>query len=141
MPDIDKASYASFQSDRARIFIWRASTDYGAADSILIRFGGGVVDALDMDNVKNPVGGWLREVEQHYRFAKDEPVLRDGLLFYVIAFTRCEDSEEILCSGRLYIESERQVFFHTATTTKIDSLFRTIVHRERVLRQAGWSSP
>ncbi len=59
-------------------------------------------------------------------------MLRDGLLFYVIAFTRCEDSEEIPCSGRLYIESERQVLFHAATTTKIDSLFRTIVHRERV---------
>lgn len=104
--DIDKASYTSFQSDRARIFKGRASTDYGAADSILIRFRGGVVGALDMDIVKNPFAGvWLRDVERHYRFAMGEPVLRDGLFFYVITFTQTEDSEEILYSGRLYIES------------------------------------
>lgn len=105
--DINKASYTSFQSDRARIFKGRASTDYRAADSILIRFRGGVVAALDMDNVKNPFAGvWLREVERHYRFAMGEPVLRDGLFFYVITFTQIDGSEEILYSGRLYIESE-----------------------------------
>lgn len=105
--DINKAFYTSFQSDRARIFKGRASTDYRAADSILIRFRGGVVAALDMDNVKNPFAGvWLREVERHYRFAMGEPVLRDGLFFYVITFTQIDGSEEILYSGRLYIESE-----------------------------------
>lgn len=105
--DINKASYTSFQSDRARIFKGRASTDYRAADSILIRFRGGVVAALDMDNVKNPFAGvWLREVERHYRFAMGEPVLRDGLFFYVITFSQIEGPEEILYSGRLYIESE-----------------------------------
>lgn len=105
--DINKASYTSFQSDRARIFKGRASTDYRAADSILIRFRGGVVAALDMDNVKNPFAGvWLREVERHYRFAMGEPVLRDGLFFYVVTFTQIDGSEEILYSGRLYIESE-----------------------------------
>lgn len=105
--DINKASYTSFQSDRARIFKGRASTDYRAADSILIRFRGGVVAALDMDNVKNPFAGvWLREVERHYRFAMSEPVLRDGLFFYVVTFTQIDGSEEILYSGRLYIESE-----------------------------------
>lgn len=104
--DINKASYTSFQSDRARIFKGRASTDYRAADSILIRFRGGVVAALDMDNVKNPFAGvWLREVERHYRFGMGEPVLRDGLFFYVITFTQIDGSEEILYSGRLYIES------------------------------------
>lgn len=104
--DINKASYTSFQSDRARIFKGRASTDYRAADSILIRFRGGVVAALDMDNVKNPFAGvWLREVERHYRFAMGEPVLRDGLFFYVVTFTQIDGSEEILYSGRLYIES------------------------------------
>lgn len=105
--DINKASYTSFQNDRARIFKGRASTDYRAADSILIRFRGGVVAALDMDNVKNPFAGvWLREVERHYRFAMGEPVLRDGLFFYVITFSQIEGPEEILYSGRLYIESE-----------------------------------
>lgn len=104
--DINKASYTSFQGDRARIFKGRASSDYGAADSILIRFRGGVVAALDMDNVKNPFAGvWLREVERHYRFAMGEPVLRDGLFFYVVTFTQIDGSEEILYSGRLYIES------------------------------------
>lgn len=104
--DINKASYTSFQSDRARVFKGRASTDYRAADSILIRFRGGVVAALDMDNVKNPFAGvWLREVERHYRFAMGEPVLRDGLFFYVVTFTQIDGSEEILYSGRLYIES------------------------------------
>lgn len=104
--DINKASYTSFQSDRARIFKGRASSDYRAADSILIRFRGGVVAALDMDNVKNPFAGvWLREVERHYRFAMGEPVLRDGLFFYVVTFTQIDGSEEILYSGRLYIES------------------------------------
>lgn len=104
--DINKASYTSFQSDRARIFKGRASTDYRAADSILIRFRGGVVAALDMDNVKNPFAGvWLREVERHYRFAMGEPVLRDGLFFYVVTFSQIDGSEEILYSGRLYIES------------------------------------
>ncbi len=104
--DINKASYTSFQSDKARIFKGRASTDYRAADSILIRFRGGVVAALDMDNVKNPFAGvWLREVERHYRFAMGEPVLRDGLFFYVVTFTQIDGSEEILYSGRLYIES------------------------------------
>lgn len=99
--DINKASYTSFQSDRARIFKGRASTDYRAADSILIRFRGGVVAALDMDNVKNPFAGvWLREVERHYRFAMGEPVLRDGLFFYVVTFTQIDGSEEILYSGR-----------------------------------------
>lgn len=104
--DINKASYTSFQNDRARIFKGRASTDYRAADSILIRFRSGVVAALDMDNVKNPFAGvWLREVERHYRFAMGEPVLRDGLFFYVVTFTQIDGSEEILYSGRLYIES------------------------------------
>lgn len=104
--DINKASYTSFQNDRARIFKGRASTDYRAADSILILFRGGVVAALDMDNVKNPFAGvWLREVERHYRFAMGEPVLRDGLFFYVVTFTQIDGSEEILYSGRLYIES------------------------------------
>lgn len=105
--DINKASYTSFQGDRARIFKGRASSDYGVADSILIRFRGGVVAALDMDNVKNPFAGvWLNEVNLHYRFAMAEPVVRDGLFFYVITFTQAEGSEDILYSGRLYVESE-----------------------------------
>lgn len=42
----------------------------------------------------------------HYRFAMAEPVVRDGLFFYVITFTQAEGSEDILYSGRLYVESE-----------------------------------
>ncbi len=104
--DINKAPYRSVRPDQAKIYKGRSSTDYRPADSLVIRFQGGVNSALNLDMVKNPFAGvWLSELKSCYLFSMEQPVMRDGESFYVIAFTQREDAEDILYSGRVYIES------------------------------------
>ncbi len=104
--DINKAPYTSFRADQARIYKGRSSTDYSPVDSLVIRFQGGVSSALNLDVVKNPFAGvWLSALKSYYLFSMEQPVLRDGESFYVIAFTQPEGAEDILYSGRVYIES------------------------------------
>lgn len=52
--DIYKASYRSYNTDQSRIYIGRKATDISPRDTVLLKFQGGISDALLLDIAKNP---------------------------------------------------------------------------------------
>ena len=52
--DVYKASYRSYSNDQARIYIGRKATDISPRDTVLLKFQGGISDALMLDIAKNP---------------------------------------------------------------------------------------
>jgi len=52
--DVYKASYRSYSNDQARIYIGRKATDISPRDTVLLKYQGGIHDALMLDIAKNP---------------------------------------------------------------------------------------
>ena len=105
--DIDKAPYYSVVSDKAAIYKGRGNLNYDASDSLAINFQGGIVSALNYDQVHDPFAGVsLRELDDTYDFSLEPPVLMDDKLFQVVRFDQKPGSDDILYRGRIFIESE-----------------------------------
>ena len=105
--DIDKAPYYSVVADRAAIYKGRGNLNYDSTDSLAVNFQGGIVSALDYDQVHEPFAGVsLRELDELYDFSMEPPVLMDDKMFQVVHFDQKAGSEEILYRGRVFIESE-----------------------------------
>ncbi len=107
--DIYKASYRSYSNDQSRIYIGRKATDISPRDTVLLKFQGGISDALMLDIAKNPeivFGTDGTEYEYHI----------DGLIsinnepHYVISFTPREGIPHILFRGTIYLEAQSLAF-------------------------------
>ncbi|MBR1576569.1 MAG: carboxypeptidase-like regulatory domain-containing protein [Bacteroidales bacterium] len=105
--DVDKAPYSGFQSDRAAIYKGRGSKNFQAADSLFVKFQGGITGTLRGDIVKDPfIGTSLASAPDYYTMSIEGSTTLDGRDCIILAFHEKPGQEEILFDGRLFIDSE-----------------------------------
>ncbi len=105
--DIDKAPYGSYRNDRIGIYKGRGSQNYDATDTLFIKYQGGVISILQIDQAKSPFAmAYVSEIHSIYYF-KNEPVEMMGdRMYYVVSFQQKPEVETIYMRGRLFIDSE-----------------------------------
>lgn len=109
--DIDKAPYGSFQVDRVGIYKGRGSLNYDSSDTLFIRYQGGVVSILEIDQAKNPFALVSTIDVPHYYEFKSEPAEFLGeRMYYVVSFNQKPGLEDIYMRGKVYIDSESLAF-------------------------------
>lgn len=109
--DIDKAPYIGFQSDRIGIYKGRGSQNYDTTDTLFIKYQGGVVGILQIDQAKNPFANvYLTEIQNNYDFKMEPVEYLDQRMFYVVSFNQKPHLDQILMRGRVYIDSESLAF-------------------------------
>lgn len=107
--DVYKASYRSYNNDQSRIYIGRKATDISPRDTVLLKFQGGISDALLLDIAKNPeivFGTEGAEYEYHIEGLiniNDKP-------HYIISFTPRPGITDILFRGTIYLEARSLAF-------------------------------
>ncbi len=105
--DIYKASYATLQSDRLRIYKGRKSMDTDKIDTLLIRYQGGATTMLWLDLVKNRNEGLFDEnFLTDYTFSYEGMETIDDKLLYVVGFNQKITIAEPLYRGRIYIDPQ-----------------------------------
>lgn len=107
--DIYKSSYSSINSDQARIYIGRKATDISPRDTVLLKFQGGISDALMLDIAKNPeivfgING------ADYSFHIDGLINYNNRPHYAISFAPLESIRDILFRGTIYLEAHSLAF-------------------------------
>lgn len=105
--DIDKSAYVGYSSDRVGIYKGRGCTNYDSSDTLFVKFQGGILTALELDQVKHPFAGVeMEELMATYHFAMDGETTYDGRTFYKVLFKPNDNVKEILFKGILYIDME-----------------------------------
>lgn len=105
--DIDKAPYGSYRADRAGIYKGRGSQNYDSSDTLFIKYQGGVISILQIDQAKNPFACVnIQDLGQNYDFQLEPVTFMGTRAYYVIRFNQKKDVEEMLMRGRVFIDSE-----------------------------------
>ncbi len=107
--DVYKASYRSYSNDQARIYIGRKATDISPRDTVLLKFQGGISDALMLDIAKNPEIVFGTDGTE-YTFHIEGLININDKPHYIISFKPNEGIEEILFRGRIYLDAESLAF-------------------------------
>lgn len=107
--DVYKASYRSYNNDQARIYIGRKATDITPRDTILLKFQGGISDALMLDIAKNPEIVFGTDASE-YSFHIEGLINFNNKPHYKISFSPLSEVEEILFRGSIYLEYETLAF-------------------------------
>ena len=103
--DVYKANYRSYTNDQARIYIGRKATDISPRDTVLLKFQGGISDALLLDIAKNPEIVFGTDGSD-YTFHIEGLININNKPHYKIKFEPYPTNEEILFRGNIYIEYE-----------------------------------
>lgn len=106
--DIYKASYQSYNTDQAKIYIGRKATDISPRDTVMVKFVGGINGALLLDIAKYPEYVF-DENGDYYDYAINGLTHINDKLHYVISFVP-RFSEEILYRGKIYLEAQSLAF-------------------------------
>ena len=107
--DIDKAPYGSFRNDKAGIYKGRGSQNYDSTDTLFIKYQGGVVSILQIDQAKNPFAMVnIQDIGKYYDFSLEPSTFLGSRLYYVVRFEQRLDNDEdlILMRGRVFIDGE-----------------------------------
>jgi len=107
--DVYKASYRSYSNDQARIYIGRKATDISPRDTVLLKFQGGISDALMLDIAKNPEIVFGTDGTE-YTFHIEGLININDKPHYIISFKPHEGIEEILFRGSIYLDAESLAF-------------------------------
>ena len=107
--DIYKASYRSYVSDQARIYIGRKATDISPRDTVLLKYQGGISDALMLDIAKNP-GIVFGEDGSEYNYQIEGLININNKPHYIINFKPNEWIEDILFRGTIYLDASTLAF-------------------------------
>ncbi len=107
--DIYKASYKSYSNDQARIYIGRKATDISPRDTVLMKFQGGISDALSLDIAKNPEIVFGTDGSE-YTFHIEGLININNKPHYKIYFEPQSYTDEILFRGTIYLEYESLAF-------------------------------
>lgn len=107
--DVYKASYRSYSNDQARIYIGRKATDISPRDTVLLKFQGGISDALLLDIAKNPEIVFGTEGEE-YSFHIEGLININNKPHYIITFKPNEGIEDILFRGTIYLDAATLAF-------------------------------
>ena len=105
--DIDKAPYGSYRADRIGIYKGRGSQNYDSTDTLFIKYQGGAVSILQIDQAKNPFAAVpIQDIGTKYDFSLEPTTFLGTRAFYVVRFNQKKYVEEILMRGRVFIDSE-----------------------------------
>lgn len=107
--DVYKASYRSYNSDQARIYIGRKATDITPRDTVLLKFQGGISDALMLDITKNPEIVFGTDASE-YIFHIEGLINFNNKPHYKINFSPLFEVEDILFRGTIYLDYESLSF-------------------------------
>lgn len=107
--DVYKASYRSYSNDQARIYIGRKATDITPRDTVLLKFQGGISDALMLDIAKNPEIVFGTDADE-YAFHIEGLININDKPHYMISFLPHPGTDEILFRGTIYLEAESLAF-------------------------------
>lgn len=107
--DIYKASYRSYNNDQARIYIGRKATDVTPRDTVLLKFQGGISDALMVDIAKNPEIVFGSDGAE-YNFHIEGLININNKPHYIIDFSPTAGIEEILFRGTIYLDAATLAF-------------------------------
>ena len=107
--DVYKASYRSYNNDQSRIYIGRKATDITPRDTVLLKFQGGISDALMLDIAKNPEIVFGTDGSE-YNFHIEGLINFNNKPHYRISFTPLSMIEDILFRGTIYLEHETLAF-------------------------------
>lgn len=107
--DIYKASYRSYNNDQARIYIGRKATDITPRDTVLLKFQGGISDALMVDIAKNPEIVFGTDGAE-YNFHIEGLININNKPHYIIDFSPTAGIEEILFRGTIYLDAATLAF-------------------------------
>lgn len=107
--DVYKASYRSYSNDQARIYIGRKATDISPRDTVLLKFQGGISDALMLDIAKNPEVVFGTDGSE-YSFHIDGLININNKPHYIISFNPIAGIEDILFRGIIYLNAESLAF-------------------------------
>ncbi len=107
--DVYKASYQSYSNDQARIYIGRKATDISPRDTVLLKFQGGISDALMLDIAKNPEIVFGTDAAE-YVFHIDGLININNKPHYVISFEPHPGIEDILFRGKIYLDAASLAF-------------------------------
>src|SRR5690554_3957652 len=107
--DVYKASYRSYNNDQSRIYIGRKATDITPRDTVLLKFQGGISDALMLDIAKNPEVVFGTDASE-YSFHIEGLINFNNKPHYKIYFSTISQVEEILFRGTIYLEYESLSF-------------------------------
>lgn len=101
--DIYKSSYKRYGGDdQAKIYIGRKATDISPRDTVLVKYQGGISDALLLDVAKNPDVVFGEEGED-YVFRIDGMTSVNDKPHYIISFFP-RNRKEIFFRGKIYLE-------------------------------------
>jgi hypothetical protein len=103
--DVYKASYRSYNNDQARIYIGRKATDITPRDTVLLKFQGGISDALMLDIAKNPEIVFGTDASE-YSYQIEGLINFNNKPHYKISFYPLSSIEDILFRGNIYLEYE-----------------------------------
>jgi len=107
--DVYKASYRSYSNDQARIYIGRKATDISPRDTVLLKFQGGISDALMLDIAKNPEIVFGTDAAE-YVFHIEGLININNKPHYIISFMPHPGIEDILFRGKIYLDAESLAF-------------------------------
>ena len=107
--DVYKASYRSYNSDQVRIYIGRKATDITPRDTVLLKFQGGISDALMLDIAKNPEIVFGTDASE-YIFHIEGLINFNNKPHYKINFSPLFEVEDILFRGTIYLDYESLSF-------------------------------
>src|SRR5690554_2931177 len=107
--DVYKASYRSYSNDQARIYIGRKATDISPRDTVLLKFQGGISDALLLDIAKNPEIVFGTDVSD-YSYHIEGLINIINKPHYKIYFQPINKIDAILFRGTIYLDYESLAF-------------------------------
>ncbi|MBK5194709.1 MAG: carboxypeptidase-like regulatory domain-containing protein [Proteiniphilum sp.] len=107
--DVYKASYRSYSNDQARIYIGRKATDISPRDTVLLKFQGGISDALMLDIAKYPEIVFGTDGSE-YTYHINGLININNKPHYIISFEPYAGIDDILFRGNIYLDAESLAF-------------------------------
>lgn len=107
--DVYKASYRSYSNDQARIYIGRKATDISPRDTVLLKFQGGISDALMLDIAKNPEIVFGTDGDE-YNYHIEGLININNKPHYMITFQPRDGIPDILFRGIIYLDAASLAF-------------------------------
>lgn len=107
--DVYKASYRSYSNDQSRIYIGRKATDISPRDTVLLKFQGGISDALMLDIAKNPEIVFGTEGAE-YEYYVEGLININNKPHYIVSFIPRQGITDILFRGTIYLEANTLAF-------------------------------
>jgi len=127
--DIDKSPYAGFSPDKVGIYKGRGSIDYDSSDTLFVKYQGGIITAMNLDQVKNPLAGtYLEDAMKVYDFYMDGMESYDGYSFYKVGFRPKKNEEALLYKGIIYIETENLAIGRVEMEMELDGREEEAAH-------------